>query len=74
MVDGEKVVNDDISFNVADICNTILTRAKETYDEFIFETVEPYCNQVTKQRISKQILKRALIEYFKNHPEEREGR
>ena len=50
----------------------ILTRAIEKTDEFIFRTIEPYCNTISEIRISKSLLKRALTEYFGNHPEERE--
>lgn len=50
----------------------ILTRAIEKMDEFIFRTVEPYCSKISERRISKSLLKRALTEYFKNHPEQYE--
>ena len=50
----------------------IQTQAIEKMDEFIFRTIEPYCNKISERRISKNLLKRALTEYFKNHPEERE--
>ena len=46
---------------------TVFVRARETYDDFIFETIEPYCNEVSQQKISKKILEQALTEYFKNH-------
>lgn len=54
------------------IYETGFVRARETYDDFIFETIEPYCNKVSQRKISKEILKRALTEYFKNHPKEQE--
>ena len=56
---------------VAPVIESIIMQAKEKTDEFIFETVHPYCEQVTQCKISKRILERALIEYFQNHPEER---
>lgn len=50
----------------------IQTQAIEKTDEFIFRTIEPYCNTIFEIRISKSLLKRALTEYFMNHPEEYE--
>ena len=57
----EQIIIDSVS---------IVTHAIEKTDEFIFKTVEPYCEQVTERKISKKILERALTEYFKNHPKE----
>jgi hypothetical protein len=50
----------------------IITRVVEETDKFIFTTIRPYCETVTQLIISKPLLERALIEYFENHPEERE--
>lgn len=37
---------------------------EETENNFIFNTIKPYCESVTESRISKKILYRALY-YFK---------
>lgn len=49
----------------------VVNKVEETYEEFIFTSIRPWCEEVTQQRISKSILEKALKEYFKNHPEER---
>ena len=41
----------------------------ESYDEFIFEQIKPYCETIMKQRIPKILLIAALTEYKKNHPD-----
>ena len=61
-----------ILYQLPNLYEEIQTQAVEKMDEFIFRTIEPYCNEISERRISKSLLKRALIEYFKNHPEESE--
>lgn len=58
--------------SVSDLVQTYTIKAYEEMDNFIFETIRPYCEDVAKMKISKKLLERALIEYFVNHPEERE--
>ena len=53
---------------------TVFLRMREEIDEFIVEAIRPYCEEITRIRISKGLLERALREYLENHPEEREGR
>ncbi len=63
----------DISSQIIHDAYEIMTiKAVETMDDFIFQTIRPYCELVSQRKISKEILKRALTEYFKNHPEELE--
>ena len=57
---------------IKDMPERIIMRAIEETDKFIFATIRPYCETVTQLAISKPLLERALIEYFENHPEERE--
>jgi DNA-binding transcriptional regulator YhcF (GntR family) len=49
--------------------NTYVTniahKVSEDYDDFIFETLSPFCEEVTQQKISKQELKFALLHYKK---------
>lgn len=47
----------------------IAVRAKETEEDFIFETIKPFVLGSTTYIISKKILGNALEEYFNNHPE-----
>lgn len=69
MMDFEERRN--MLYPLPDLYKEIQTQAIEKMDEFIFRTVEPYCNTISEIRISKSLLKRALFEYFGNHPEER---
>ena len=41
----------------------IIKSAVEAEEEFIFQTIYPYCEQITQQRISKQDLTNALVHY-----------
>lgn len=43
----------------------ITTEAHETTDEFIFTTIQPFCENVVQRKISKQELITALLLYEK---------
>lgn len=58
--------------NVFHFTAEIKTQCQETYDEFIFKQVKPFCEDAVQRVIKKDLLVRALTEYFENHPEERE--
>lgn len=45
-------------------------KVTEDYEKFIFETIRPYCEEVTRQIIPKELLARALTTYKAEHPEE----
>ncbi len=47
----------------------IVCEVTESYDEFIFETVRPFCEKTVKQKITKETLTEALFEYKERHPE-----
>ena len=38
--------------SINDIMNTIATEVKESQEEFIFETVRPYCENIVQMKIS----------------------
>lgn len=38
-------------------------KVKETEDEFIFQTIAPYCSTITEAKITKQYLIDALTQY-----------
>ena len=42
-----------------------VTKYVETLDDFIFQTIRPYCEETTQRLISKHDLENALIQYFK---------
>ena len=50
-----------------DIMNAVSHKATEDFENFIFTTIRPYCEEVAEMKISKELLIRALIEYKENH-------
>lgn len=48
----------------------IRRKVTEDYEKFIFESMYPYCKEVTQQIIPKELLARALTTYKAEHPEE----
>lgn len=60
------------SMNVFRFTAEIQMQTHETIDEFIFTQIKPFCENTFQRVISKDLLVRALTEYFENHPEERE--
>lgn len=47
-----------------EIVEELTMKAIETQSEFIFQTIQPYCENITEQRISKRQLEEALLLYF----------
>ena len=43
----------------------ITTKVQETTDDFIFTTIQPFCEDVVQRKISKQELITALLLYEK---------
>ncbi len=49
----------------------LMVKAQEEADEFIFQTIRPFCEDATQFFVSKNDLKAALIMYYGNQkPEE----
>lgn len=46
---------------------TIRQTVEETENNFIFNTIKPYCESITESRISKRILYRALHYFMTEH-------
>lgn len=44
-----------------DIVYDITTKVKEDYDDFVFETIRPFCEDVVQMKIEKYQLKQALL-------------
>ena len=55
----------DINEFMNNYFNKMETTALETQEEFIFETVRPYCEEITQTKISKKDLQRALLIWMK---------
>ena len=47
--------------NITKLVEEILLKAQETQEEFIFETIRPYCENVLQMKINKEELKHILL-------------
>lgn len=56
-----------------DFIDKIYMQMRETQDDFIFSTIIPYITDTTQIIVNKELLNRAITEYFQNHPEERQN-
>lgn len=50
----------------------LVLQVRETTDEFIFQTILPFCEERMERSISKRVLIDALTEYFAKHGTEEE--
>lgn len=71
MTDEERQENIS-SETIQNMYEIMTIKAVETMDDFIFQTIRPYCELVSQRKISKDDLKSALTAYFKNHSENRQ--
>ena len=62
----EEPCEDVVSIN--SMVETIATKVTEDTEKFIFETITPYCEEITQREISKKDLERALTQYFSKEP------
>ena len=53
-----------MEFDISKMVEKIAMQAKENQEEFIFQTIQPYCENIIEQRISKKELELALLQYF----------
>ena len=53
-----------------DSIDKIYMQMRETQEDFIFSTISPYITNTTQITVNKELLVRAVTEYFQNHPEE----
>ena len=56
-----------------DFIDKIYTQMRETQDDFIFSTISSYITGTTQRIVNKELLIRAITEYFQNHPEEQQN-
>lgn len=49
---------------ISSITEKISEKVTETHEEFIFETIRPYCENVVQMKISKRDLEQALLKYY----------
>lgn len=55
-----------------EVVDKIMMEMEERKEDFIFTTIEPFLENKLQIKIDKDLLLRAVTEYFKNHPEERQ--
>lgn len=51
----------EMNFNVTKIVEEIVMRAEENQEEFIIETIYPYCEDLLQIKINKEELKQILL-------------
>ena len=49
---------------IDEVIKELSMKAMENKEEFIFQTIQPYCENIIEQRISKKELNLALLQYF----------
>lgn len=50
--------------DITNIVESITTKVTEDYNNFVFETIRPYCEEVTQQIVDKKTLSQALTKHF----------
>lgn len=50
-----------MKFDITKMVEEIAMQAKENQEEFIFETIRPYCENVLQMKINKEELKQILL-------------
>ena len=49
--------------SITSFVEKMVETVNETHEEFIFQTIKPYCENIAEMRIEKQFLKKALLNY-----------
>lgn len=49
--------------DIENFINSIVEQVKETEEEFIFETIRPYCEDVIQRKIDKNFLSSAVLNF-----------
>ena len=55
-----------------EVIDNIMMEMEERKEDFIFTTIAPFIENKLQTKINKDLLLRAVTEYFKNHPEEQQ--
>ena len=50
-----------MEFDISKMVEEIVIQAKENQEEFIFETIFPYCENILQMKIDKEELKQILL-------------
>lgn len=62
-----------MEFNITKMVEEIAMQAKENQEEFIFETIQPYCENILQMKINKEELKQILLNSIQK-PQQKMGR
>lgn len=54
-------VRDDMEFDISKAVEKIVMQVQENQEEFIFETIRPYCENILQMKINKEELKQILL-------------
>ena len=49
------------TIDVSSVIKEITTQLTEDYENFVYETITPYCENVTQMKVNKEELKRILL-------------
>lgn len=61
----EKMINGEDRF-ITSVTDKIVKKVQETEDQFIFESVSSFCNEITQRIVDKKDLEKALVNYYGN--------
>ena len=53
-----------MSYEFGTMMEKVITKAIEEEDRFIFETIRPFCENVTQKVIPKKDLEQAIVRYY----------
>jgi hypothetical protein len=72
---AKKALRGEESFmDFFDLVDKVSTKTTENMESFIFETISPFCNEVTQMEISKDELTQALMAWRKWKVEDNEAK
>ena len=57
------------TISITSMIKAVAIKVTEDAEKFVFETIKPYCEEITKREISKKDLERALTQYFSKERE-----
>ena len=61
---SEEYSKDGALQSIHTMTEEVAIKVTESLEEFIFETISPFCNETTKRKVSKHDLTQALMLYY----------
>ena len=62
------MAREEVEYYQDNVIHKMVTEASEDYDNFIFTTIQPWCEEKLQRKISKRIIEEALVQYFNKKP------